>query len=276
LSCGGKKLKSIYSLSRQYGLTLDEAKEYSKARQENRRLILDELKELKLGTDVLECATGDGFLTNILSEILSPKSSLCSIEIDIKMIRKTKERLGGQRVALIEADFSFLPFSNEIFDTFVSESTFHELQIGFGEASRSLMEIVRVLKSGGKLIIIDKLATERKDLTEYQLELLEHDVSQELANRRLWGFHDVEDYISLFENIGLENIKHKILRPKSYRAFNKFARLEADVDLRKAILQVQNGLTRSYYEERLESFLEKAHSMDYVLVPRVVISGIKC
>jgi ubiquinone/menaquinone biosynthesis C-methylase UbiE len=146
----------------------------------------------------------------------------------------------GQRVGLIGADLSFLPFSNETFDAFVSESTFHELQIGLDDALHSLMEIVRVLKSGGKLIIIDKLAADRKDLAEYQLELLERDINQELANRRLWGFHDIEDYISLFEKIGLENIRHKIFRPKSYRA------LTNSLDSKQMLISA-----RSFYKSKM-------------------------
>jgi SAM-dependent methyltransferase len=71
------------------------------------------------------------------------------------------------RVAVEEGDARKLPFADESFDVVVSNFVLHELQTGL-ERKTMIAEIVRVLKPGGQVALVDFIFTEQcaRDLTD--------------------------------------------------------------------------------------------------------------
>lgn len=98
---------------------------------------------------ILDIASGTGDLT---SELICLKPvTICSTDISSVMLEIQRKKISYGGLEIIQADAQKMPFENEYFDL---------VTIGFGvrnfnDLSGSLKEIFRVLKPGGKLIILE-------------------------------------------------------------------------------------------------------------------------
>ncbi|MBP7332317.1 MAG: class I SAM-dependent methyltransferase [Firmicutes bacterium] len=93
------------------------------------------------------CGTG-AILSLALSEFAGIQA--CGVDLSEKMIEKAAEVLGGD-VQLVVGDSDDLPWPDIFFDLVVCNSSFHH----FPEPVKTLNEINRVLKPGGRIIIAD-------------------------------------------------------------------------------------------------------------------------
>ena len=95
------------------------------------------------GVKILELGCGTGIFTE---QLAMRNINITALDISVDLLGSAKEK---QRVnKILAADAEFLPFKDESFDFVVGVSILHHLDIG-----RSLREIKRVLKPGGKLIL---------------------------------------------------------------------------------------------------------------------------
>lgn len=98
---------------------------------------------------ILDLATGTGDLTAELLKLNAVK--ICAVDISRNMLEIQRMKLNDSRLELIQADVKSLPFDKNVFDI---------VTIGFGVRNfefleESLIEIRRVMKSGGRLIILE-------------------------------------------------------------------------------------------------------------------------
>lgn len=98
---------------------------------------------------VLDVGCGPG---EMLSMIIDGNESIqaCGIDFSAKMLEKAAERL-KDKVQLILGDADCLPWPDNYFDSVICSLSFHH----FPEPLKVLMEMQRVLKPKGKLIIAD-------------------------------------------------------------------------------------------------------------------------
>lgn len=121
-----------------------------------RREIVDHSREFKYNSRViLDLATGTGDLTKELLK-LEPEV-IAAADISGKMLEIQSQKITDKRVKLIQASAENLPFDDNYFDI---------ITIGFGirnfeDLSKSLIEISRVLKPNGKLIILEMFKSRR-------------------------------------------------------------------------------------------------------------------
>ena len=98
---------------------------------------------------ILDLASGTGDLT---SELMSlDPVRICAADISEKMLEVQRKKITDKRLELIQADVKELPFENNVFDI---------VTIGFGvrnfeHLEDSIKEIRRVMKSGGRLIVLE-------------------------------------------------------------------------------------------------------------------------
>jgi len=105
------------------------------------------------GMNVLEAGSGPGFLTEKLLELL-PNSSVTAVEIDPVLHEKAVAYLqdkGGDRVNRIQASVADTGLAANTFDFAIARLLFVHLP----EPVAAAREIFRILKPGGKLVIID-------------------------------------------------------------------------------------------------------------------------
>ncbi len=118
-----------------------------------RKKALKELKELK-PQYMLDVATGTGDVAILGNEILNPKK-ITGIDISTGMLelgRKKIEKLHlSHKIELLKGDSEKINFDDESFDA---------VTVAFGvrnyeNLEQGLMEMLRVLKPGGKLVVLE-------------------------------------------------------------------------------------------------------------------------
>lgn len=110
---------------------------------------------IREGNKVLDLAGGTGDLSVKFSKLVGHTGIVVLLDVNDIMLKKGRERLRNlgilENVVYIQANAESLPFSN---------NTFHCVAVSFGlrnftNKKRALKEIYRVLKIGGKLLILD-------------------------------------------------------------------------------------------------------------------------
>lgn len=108
---------------------------------------------LQDGMKVLDAGCGPGFVTEKLMESL-PNSEITALDIDEQLINQAKlrlEPLSEARLHFVQASIYNTGFQDEVFDFVIVRLLFLHLHHPL-EAAKELM---RILKPGGKLVIID-------------------------------------------------------------------------------------------------------------------------
>jgi ubiquinone/menaquinone biosynthesis C-methylase UbiE len=106
--------------------------------------------------DVLELASGNGFNLELLARG-HPDVRFTGIDLVPEQVRRAGEKLGSLPNASTQVgDFQDLAFEDAAFDlVFVIESLCHAIDL-----SQALSEVHRVLRPGGRLIVIDAWRTD--------------------------------------------------------------------------------------------------------------------
>lgn len=108
---------------------------------------------LQEGMSVVELGSGPGFTTEQLCQLL-PNSLLTCVEMDALMIEQARHYLkesAGDRVTFIEASVTNTGLPDNQFDFAIARLLFQHLS----QPVIAAQEIKRILKPGGKLVIID-------------------------------------------------------------------------------------------------------------------------
>jgi ubiquinone/menaquinone biosynthesis C-methylase UbiE len=103
--------------------------------------------------DVLDLACGTGNLLPRLDEWGARVDRYTGVDVSAEMLLAARPRLAASPIpAILEtADAAALPFPDARFDTVVSASALHD----FPEPERALAEVRRVLRPGGRLLLVD-------------------------------------------------------------------------------------------------------------------------
>ena len=101
------------------------------------------------GPRVLEASFGTGYLLTQYAD----RFRAFGIDYNAAMAQTTKQNLqrNGLTVSLQQADIAHLPYASHSFDTLVNTMAFS----GYPDGVAALSEMGRVLKPGGKLVMVD-------------------------------------------------------------------------------------------------------------------------
>jgi ubiquinone/menaquinone biosynthesis C-methylase UbiE len=101
------------------------------------------------GQKVLEVSFGPGYLLKKYAK----NYDVWGIDYNQKMVHKTRERLKGMVSAdrIIQADVEHLPYPDDAFDTIINTFAF----TAYPDGKKALQEMLRVLKPGGSLLLLD-------------------------------------------------------------------------------------------------------------------------
>jgi|GEM_PF-189749 demethylmenaquinone methyltransferase/2-methoxy-6-polyprenyl-1,4-benzoquinol methylase len=126
------------------------------------------LANIKGTEKILEVACGTGRATVELAKLLK-KGQLNAIDLTEEMLKKAQKRAKKEglldKIEFSVADARNLPFSNEEFDLLYNAYMFD--LIDMPDFSTILQEFKRVLKPGGKLILIN-MSKDKKNKTLYE------------------------------------------------------------------------------------------------------------
>ena len=107
------------------------------------------------GDRVLDVGTGPGYLALAASNLVGPDGGAVGIDASPEMIDRARTRAArqGSRAEYLVAAAESLPFDDHTFDVVVSRLVFHHLPGDVKAAA--LSEMARVLKPGGRILIVD-------------------------------------------------------------------------------------------------------------------------
>ena len=156
---------------------------------DQREVVLEQLA-VQPGESVLDIGVGPGLLALDLAREAGPEGSLLGIDTSAAMIEMTRQRCEQHPCAEFEvADACDLPCEDESIDCVVSTQVYEYVS----DMPLALSELYRVLKPGGRCLILDTdydslvLRNETPSLTERILEAWdEHFVHRDLP-RQLSG-----------------------------------------------------------------------------------------
>ena len=106
------------------------------------------------GARILEIGAGTGRDSRLILEQIAPDGRLVAQDLSHGMLRVAREKLAaaGDRVSYIVSNAAFLPFADASFD-----AAYHFGALNtFGDVRRSLAEITRVVRPGGRVVIGDE------------------------------------------------------------------------------------------------------------------------
>ncbi|GGA64465.1 ubiquinone/menaquinone biosynthesis C-methyltransferase UbiE [Neiella marina] len=119
------------------------------------KLFARECSGVKSGDRVLDIAGGTGDITALMSKRVGPKGQVVLADINGSMLKVGKAKLRDRgvvgNVEFVQANAEALPFPDNHFDV---------ITIGFGlrnvtEKSNALASMLRVLKPGGRLLVLE-------------------------------------------------------------------------------------------------------------------------
>lgn len=112
---------------------------------------LKEWMHLAGNEKILDVACGTGVLEELIVKE-HPSQSMTGVDISENMLNVAKRKLAAySSVTFFHAAGTNLPFADDTFDLVVCASSFHY----FDDPVSSLQQMKRVLKRGGRLIILD-------------------------------------------------------------------------------------------------------------------------
>ncbi len=121
---------------------------------ERRRRVRQAL-QLGPGERVLDIGCGPGFLTGELAADTGPNGWACGIDISEAMLEVARRRAAGEPYAawvdFQEGDAAALPFPADTFDAAVATQVYEYV----ADVPRALRELYRVLRPGGRAVIVD-------------------------------------------------------------------------------------------------------------------------
>ncbi|MFQ5474072.1 MAG: class I SAM-dependent methyltransferase [Dehalococcoidia bacterium] len=162
------------------------------------------------GPRVLEVSFGTGYLLTRYAQ----KFEVCGIDYNARLVRTARRnvREAGIRAELQRASVEAIPYQRDAFDTVVNTMAFS----GYPDGKAAMSEMRRVLKPGGRLVMIDvnypsdgnRPGTFMTNLWKDQFGDLIRDMDSlflefgfEHSNREIGGFGSIHLYVA--EKLGL-------------------------------------------------------------------------
>lgn len=100
-------------------------------------------------SNVLEIGSGTGKIIKKILE-MEKEINLFATDLSIDMLQKIKKKHQKNKINLVVNDAHSLPFKNNTFDLIILQQVIHHLR----DPERAMREIGRVLKKGGKVLLL--------------------------------------------------------------------------------------------------------------------------
>jgi ubiquinone/menaquinone biosynthesis C-methylase UbiE len=166
-----------------------------------------DLAKIKQGDSVLEIGCASGSLTMAAKRKAGVSGSVAAIDLIPGMIEESREKAkkAGLDINFQAGSIENIPFEDRMFD--VVMCSFMIFHMSEGVRSKGIEEIFRVLKPGGRLLVLD-LAIPRKAWSTRLMKLalgfmLKHDLEELQPKLEATGFSNTEILQAPFRVFGL-------------------------------------------------------------------------
>jgi ubiquinone/menaquinone biosynthesis C-methylase UbiE len=116
------------------------------------RVLIRRIRELagQMPLRLLDVGCGTGVFASKLRAAF-PRAEVCGLDLVADMLRKGRSRWHPDRALPVRGDSERLPFGSGLFDIVTCANSFHH----YPNQPRAVAEMRRVLRTGGRLLIID-------------------------------------------------------------------------------------------------------------------------
>ncbi len=113
------------------------------------------LLNIREGVHFLDIGCGTGWAVGEAAKLVDDKGLFYGVDLSSRMIEKAKSNFEGKdNFRFIQANVETIPLENDFFDVIICTNSFHH----YLHPDRALSEMYRLLKSGGKVYILDPTA----------------------------------------------------------------------------------------------------------------------
>ena len=156
------------------------------------------LARIQPGERILEVGCGTGTLTLAAKAQAGPHSQVCGIDVAPDMIETARHKAAqaGREIEFQLSSIAAIPYPDGQFDLVLSSLMLHHLP-GDALKRQGMQEVLRVLKPGGRLLIVD-VAVPKNGLV--------HALASMVVGRGMMA-HPVAEYIPLLEQVGFVKIE---------------------------------------------------------------------
>jgi len=134
---------------------------------------------IKSGSKVADIGSHEGYMTVKLSSIVGSKGKVLAVDVSQSKLDKLKDHLTKRCIAnveLIKGDYDNPKLPINSLDAVIILDTYHEMD----EHDKILQHIKASLKSGGRLVLCEPIADERRKLVRKEQEA-KHELSMSFA-----------------------------------------------------------------------------------------------
>ncbi|MEC4614947.1 MULTISPECIES: class I SAM-dependent methyltransferase [Tsukamurella] len=143
------------------------------------------------GATVLDIGCGPGNFTGSFAERVAPGGLAVGLDASIQMLSRATRDNSGAAAVYVRGDAEALPFDDGVAD---AVSCLAALYL-FNDPRRALSEMLRVLKPGGRLVILTSLGPPLRPLRS---------VAEKIGGATLFGRHEVTGHLAGLGAVGIE------------------------------------------------------------------------
>lgn len=155
---------------------------------------------VKKGDIVLDAGIGTGFMTMGAAKLVGELGKVIGIDMSEAMLSEARGNLNLEglvgRVELIVGDLEKLPIEDNLIDTIICNMGLHHCH----NPQRTVKEMARALKAGGRLMI--------SDLEKHNEKWLRSEMTD------VWLGFDLKKVSNMFRRAGLKGVQVKLARTK--------------------------------------------------------------
>jgi ubiquinone/menaquinone biosynthesis C-methylase UbiE len=212
--------------------------------------------ELKPGERVLDIGVGPGFLSYDMALSVGPKGRVVGTDISENMLEMSRKRCADQPWAKFQtADATELSFPDEEFEVAVSTQVLEYVQ----DVDTALSEIWRVLRSGGRVAIID---TDMKSFIWHSTDKARMDKILKAWDEHLANPHLPRTLTLKLRNAGFA-VQGREIIPMFNPEYHENIYSHGMMDLISSFVPGRNGVTKEEVEAWAEDLRELGERGEY-------------
>jgi ubiquinone/menaquinone biosynthesis C-methylase UbiE len=113
------------------------------------------LLDIKENISLLDIGCGTGWALGLAASLINNNGSYYGVDLSAKMIERAKENFKTkENFHFIKANAESIPLDDNLFDAIICTNSFHH----YLHPDKALKEMYRLLKTGGKVYILDPTA----------------------------------------------------------------------------------------------------------------------
>ncbi len=158
------------------------------------------LLNLQPGLHFLDIGCGTGWAVGQIAKLVNDQGLFYGVDLSPKMIEKAKSNFSGRdHLFFAQANVESIPLDSNFFDSIICTNSFHH----YPNPRKALGEMYRLLKSGGKVYILDPTADTRfLKLVDKIIKIVEPEHVK---------MYSTKEFQQMFHNAGLKYSNSKIM-----------------------------------------------------------------